>query len=1196
MSNLKIIQLNTESIKSNKDLLEKFIFDNNIDIGIFSETWTKNTDEINFTNYNLHLNNRHDGYGGVGILVRNNLHSSFKKLNIYKPIEAIEADISNNNFNIKIISFYAPPNIDSNTIDIKFTNLIMNYENHQNIIIAGDINAHNNLWELNSHTDSKGRIIANIITDSKLILHNDGTHTFQDTFHHTTSAIDITLSSPNLSLNWKVENIKLGSKHFPIVLEIENHLINRTYYKTIINWENLKSQIETSDMSNTKDIFDFENLITTIITNNSKIIKTKHSPKPWWNNHINRLWIIKKEKQTIYNRNKSHYTAIELRKATSKLKITIKKYKRESWLQFIDSINPDCSSKEIWDKINKFKGRHKYQKNNFFNIENNMEEFLSANFQSQNIEIRRQIRIVTPIEDDLFKPSEIQLIIRENKNSTPGLDKISNKLLKFLTYPQIVILTNHLNKIWISQNFPNCWKKIQVVAIKKLNKDSNNISGYRPICLLPVILKLFNKLIKTRINKFINENKIIPKSSYGFQKRKCTTDLLANVIYRLEQNKIKKLKSLMIFIDVEKAFDNININKLLIVLEKLNFKPEIINWLQQFLTDRKIMMYSENKRQSIISSKGLPQGSVLSPILFNIFTSSIHQLTNNFKNKVELLQYADDFSIIISDRNIEKLFSTANLFLNSLNQALNNLNLHLNGEKCKFMFFGNHNLNNFNIKLNGVCLEKLRTINFLGITLDPKLKFNKHYELAKQKNMSYINLLKIFSKAMGGAHPKIMINIYKSLIKSRYHYSFPITNINSKSLNEKIQTVYNNGIRICLGLTKSTPVSAIIAEAGELPVHLDNELVTTRYMSRQIYYDSDIGKKIRKNVSTEKFNQLMNKYPIMKQIPKMVNYNLTDITNLRINTEFFINSKNMNENSIAKCYCELMNKYKQHSKIYTDGSKSQLGSGLGIIFDDKNIHIGEISKNIQEKISIKCIEIIAIHLALKIAIQLKLTKIIILTDSKSSCESIKNSMRKRSDKYYESEIIRLAQQFPQLSEIVIQYIPAHKGIIGNERADRAAKVGATSNNILTNLSLPPTEVYCIVRNMIYEAWAVEFREITRHKGIYHSKIIQSISRQPWFINKPLNSKNIKTITRLRTGHSYNKKFLHLIGKEITPYCLTCNEIEDNKHILKSCKLYDNIRLKYQCLNNKSIEEILINNNDQELIQICAFLTEIKYNL
>lgn len=289
-----------------------------------------------------------------------------------------------------------------------------------------------------------------------------------------------------------------------------------------------------------------------------------------------------------------------------------------------------------------------------------------------------------------------------------------------------------------------------------------------------------------------------------------------------------------------------------------------------------------------------------------------------------------------------------------------------------------------------------------------------------------------------------------------------------------------------------------------------------------------------------------------------------------------------------------MNNYKNYTRIFTDGSKTLSSNGIGIIFDDRNLPIRTIFKEIKENISIKTIEIITIHLALQISIQLKIKNILILTDSKSSCESLKNTLINKNNKFYENEILKIAQNNPEF-RIIIQWIPAHSGIKGNEEADKAAKLGANSGNFL-KIHIPPNEIVKLIKDKLYTEWKKEFRNITKEKGIYHANIIKYPSSNYWFKKSTLNSKNIKTISRLRTGHAYNKKYLHMIRKEFTPYCIPCNEIENNSHIIKSCKIYDNIRNKYKCLNNNNLEQILINNIDEDLLQICDFLKEIDYKL
>lgn len=148
---LNIIQLNIKSIRNKKSILEHYINANRIDIIILSEIWLEKDDKCNISNYNIQTSCRTHGYGGVAIITRKNIRFTTKTDNSFEPIELLELSTTNLSESIKIISIYIPPrtNFSVAYINNKFKMLLDTYKDQPNTIIAGDINAHNPLWESN---------------------------------------------------------------------------------------------------------------------------------------------------------------------------------------------------------------------------------------------------------------------------------------------------------------------------------------------------------------------------------------------------------------------------------------------------------------------------------------------------------------------------------------------------------------------------------------------------------------------------------------------------------------------------------------------------------------------------------------------------------------------------------------------------------------------------------------------------------------------------------------------------------------------------------------------------------------------------------------------------------------------------------------------------------------------------------------
>lgn len=285
---------------------------------------------------------------------------------------------------------------------------------------------------------------------------------------------------------------------------------------------------------------------------------------------------------------------------------------------------------------------------------------------------------------------------------------------------------------------------------------------------------------------------------------------------------------------------------------------------------------------------------------------------------------------------------------------------------------------------------------------------------------------------------------------------------------------------------------------------------------------------------------------------------------------------------------EYIREYGGKTISYTDGSIVTNKRGIGI-YNQYNKE--SYSYNIEEILSIKSIESIAILEAIKIAIKNSISEITIITDSLSTCVSLKNCIKNNKWKYFESQIYNITNRNNIKTKII--WIPGHIEIEGNEEADRAAKQGTITRRRIETRT-PLEDSIKIFKNEMYKKWNIEFLEKTITKGIQHRKNINEIiTQRPWFHKKNLDAGMIKRITRLRTNHTYDKKYLKLIKKIDDDQCETCNTREDARHIIEDCKKYDIIRDKYNIVKNKKLQDILADNQIEQYKEVNKYLREIK---
>ena len=310
------------------------------------------------------------------------------------------------------------------------------------------------------------------------------------------------------------------------------------------------------------------------------------------------------------------------------------------------------------------------------------------------------------------------------------------------------------------------------------------MDNYRPISLLPIISKVFEKVVfKQTYEYFVNSN-LLYDSQYGFRKghstELATLEFADRVLESLETGKIP----LAVFLDLSKAFDTIDHSILINKLHYYGIRGAALDWFKSYLTNRKqTVMYKDQYSDEANIVTGVPQGSILGPLLFIIYMNDITQASDKFKFTL----YADDTSLV------EPLCTFETEVLN-ISQSVNNelvkitnwlaLNkLSLNAKKTKMMLFhhSKKNINNLNLKLyiNGIPIEKVKSFKFLGTTLDENMSWNVHAKIVRTKIATIAGTLYRLKRFL----PKQALHtIYNALIQPHLNFGILLWGKNSSKI------------------------------------------------------------------------------------------------------------------------------------------------------------------------------------------------------------------------------------------------------------------------------------------------------------------------------------------------------------------------------------------------------------------------------
>ena len=361
-------------------------------------------------------------------------------------------------------------------------------------------------------------------------------------------------------------------------------------------------------------------------------------------------------------------------------------------------------------------------------------------------------------------------IINQLESKSTGPHSIPVNLLKLIPDLILVPLCKIISNSFSTGIFPDALKNSKVIPIHK-GESTQVLNNYRPISLLSIFDKIIEKLMHKRLYSFLNEHNILFRNQFGFRKNNSTSFALIQITERIKETIDKKKYGCGIFIDLRKAFDTVNHEILLNKLQHYGIRGTAFNWFQSYLSNRKQFVYhnGESSQLQCITS-GVPQGSVLGPLLFLIYINDLP----NISNVLEFYLFADDTNIYYEADSPENLELIVNRELKQLRNWLIVNRLSLNIDKTNFIVFHPYNKplkQSITLKINKKAILEKDHVKYLGILIDSTLTWRVHIENVSSKISKSIGLL---YKIRPFVNTKLMKTLYYSLVYPHLIYAIEV--------------------------------------------------------------------------------------------------------------------------------------------------------------------------------------------------------------------------------------------------------------------------------------------------------------------------------------------------------------------------------------------------------------------------------------
>ena len=1202
---LRVMQWNCDHLQSKVAELECFLEEKGIDVACLQETKLRAEDgDIQVRGFDVvrkdrcrASDSRRGRGGGLVTLIRKGL-----PYQVLPPTQPTDGHLSsveikctqillNHRQTWNVANVYIPPVGRSEESRRVALDDILRLPGGPGWLILGDLNAHHEWWDNHAARDQRGDWVTEWAEAKRLSVLNDGEVTRVERGSGRTSTPDVSVCHEDKVelCRWQVHRA-LGSDHFPMVIDVGQRPDRAPKRKKMVwcwnkaDWEEYRDEIrrQLAECEGEWSVTEFEERLRRLILKAAwkhvgmKMLKTSNSE------FLNAEVRKEMEKRDELKKNWPEQVAQVQAQEEKVRKVTAEK-KAEEWKRMVKK---NSSYQKMWGLLNRLKGGKRKDENGkvlSYRGKGYASDKAKANaFASEYAAVskcvvpkwarrtkamnaaalRRRCGPDTSDSQDITLAEVEGSLRRLDGSKAAGPDHIHPRLLKELPTEALVAVRRLFNMSFSEGRVPQTWRLSRIVPLLKKGKDSSEISSYRPISLTSVLGKWLERILTDRLAFVVEKNGLLSHFQAGFRRNRSVEDQLLRLTQDVSDGFHQREKTVLALFDFAKAYDKVWRDGLITKLLALGCSVRLVRWVQAWLANRKARVtVNQTDSDPKLLRQGLPQGSVMSPLLFLVF---INDLLIDWPEDVEVSAFADDVAVWARSRSLEGATERVQKAAEKMEKWCDDWLMELSVAKCEVAVFSMDAKDSTAqpvVKCKGQELSVTPHPTFLGVTFDRRLSFGEHVKRLVCKTRTRLRILRALAGTTWGFGVGLMRATYVTLIRPVMEYGASAWMPRlCKTDAEKLEGVQREAARVIAGLVTSTPVEAVLHEAGLDPLTSRGETWATIAMERSLRLEEhnprmEMAKKTvrprlkktgwreKASVSLEERLGSIKREAFPAILPpwlKLVEMKV-DVAGERSDGE---------EGNLQLSRQKLADNPQFDVVLYTDGSVAEGGvnGGAAVVVTQGPADDVEVLEELERPAGRLCssyqAEMVAIREGLRwlVANRGAWRKARVVTDSKSALESVARYRWNTNNVCLMDTFQCLAELYGCGRKLVFTWVPSHCGLPGNEMADAVAGQASTLDQAEVPLSFEVTKA------AIWRRKRVDVLRHERSRRVYGDGGVNLGVEDNWTRAEGVSFR------RFRSGHSLElASYRKRLGLQDCGLCRRCGlEDEDVEHVVVRC--------------------------------------------